>query len=299
MISLSLEVAGATAELRPECGGTVDRLALAPEAGAEVVELLAGQSAGRQEGCEPGLFRGRLLAPFCDRIPGGRYELLGEHHELPINDWENGDAIHGFLYAQPMRVAGRGATSVLLEHQTTGEFPGYPFELALQARYDLEPSRFRLTLTAQNVSETPAPLTLGWHPYFMLPGVQRVDELRLQVPAERYIAVDERLLPTGEMPQLEGSRWDFSSPREIGSQAIDLGYPLAGSRITLLGPRHTMSMEVSGAFRYCQLFVPPDRRSIAIEPITGATDAFNNPELGLTILDPGEAITGECLITLQ
>lgn len=297
-MEVTLRAGSARAEIRPECGGTVDALFLVPEKGGEAVELLAGQPPKDRSGCEPGLFRGRLLAPFCDRIPGGRYEFRGKAYELPINDWENGDAIHGFLYEQPLEPSARSEGSLTLEHRSGDAFPGYPFSLELHARYELEPSRFRLSLAARNCSNVPAPVSLGWHPYFRLPGVQRVDELRLEVPAERYIAVNDRLLPTGELPPAAGTPWDFTSLREIGSSELDLGFPLEGSTVTLVGPSHSISLKLFGAFRYCQLFVPPDRRSIAIEPISGATNAFNRPELGLAVLEPGETISGECEISL-
>jgi aldose 1-epimerase len=35
-----------------------------------------------------------------------------------------------------------------------------------------------------------------------------------------------------------------------------------------------------------QLYIPPSRRSIAIETLSGAPDAFNNG-IGLILLDPG------------
>jgi len=40
------------------------------------------------------------------------------------------------------------------------------------------------------------------------------------------------------------------------------------------------------------LYTPSHRKSIAIEPITGAPNAFNIPELGLKILQPNEIIEG-------
>jgi galactose mutarotase-like enzyme len=49
-------------------------------------------------------------------------------------------------------------------------------------------------------------------------------------------------------------------------------------------------------FRYTQLYIPPQRTSIAVEPVTAATDAFNRPELGLRRLGPGERIDGKVTV---
>jgi aldose 1-epimerase len=40
-------------------------------------------------------------------------------------------------------------------------------------------------------------------------------------------------------------------------------------------------------YNYVVLYIPPDRNSIAVEPMTSSIDAFNNKE-GLIILKPEE-----------
>jgi aldose 1-epimerase len=205
-----------------------------------------------------------------------------------------------------MSVRSRSDKEAVLEYRGGGDWPGYPFGLSVTARYELLPGRFRLTLTAGNHGNGPLPVSLGWHPYFTLPGVPRVDLLRLRLPAERYVRVDEKLIPTGELPPVEGTPWDFTTPRAIGSGELDLGFPLKGEKIVLSTPGErslggnvrTLAIEVSGAFRYCQLFVPPERSSVAVEPLTAATDAFNNPELGLAVLEPGTELRGSCQVSL-
>ena len=52
-----------------------------------------------------------------------------------------------------------------------------------------------------------------------------------------------------------------------------------------------------GAYRYLQVYTPPGRESIAIEPMTCAPNAFNNG-MGLIRLDPGEAFTASFGISL-
>ena len=41
------------------------------------------------------------------------------------------------------------------------------------------------------------PIAFGYHPFFQLPGVPRA-EWEITLPVEEHIAVDERLIPTGE-----------------------------------------------------------------------------------------------------
>ena len=90
--------------------------------------------------------------------------------------------------------------------------------------------------------------------------------------------------------------------RPVGAGDLDLGFPLEGRQILLRASEEkgrSLTMDLGGSFRYCQLFVPPNRGSIAVEPLTAATNAFNQPELGLTILEPGEEVSGSCRLSLS
>lgn len=304
---VTISAGGARAVIRPECGGTVESIELLPPGELEAVPILRGDGAAGEElsgegsaipegECSPRLFRGRLLAPFNDRIPGGRYSFRGESYRLPINDEESGDAIHGFLYRTAMAIKERKeGTLRLISRIRPGEEPGYPFDLELSATYRLRGDRFRLDLTGKNLGDRPLPLTLGWHPYFRRPGADRIDGALLTLPAERYVAVDRDLLPTGKTPPVAGGPWDFRSPRRIGPGEIDLAFELfggaGGATAELRGGERSVEVRPGGACRYLQLFVPPRRDSVAIEPVTAGTDAFNRPELGLRAVEPGETLT--------
>ncbi|MFW6209687.1 MAG: hypothetical protein ACOC7X_13390, partial [Spirochaetota bacterium] len=55
----------------------------------------------------------------------------------------------------------------------------------------------------------------------------------------------------------------------------------------------------SELFAYSQVFIPPTRSSIALEPISAATDAFNKPELGLRVLAPGAEAEGRVSVLVS
>ena len=70
-------------------------------------------------------FRGRLLFPFNDRIPGGVYRFEGREYAFPCT--EGDDALHGFLWQRAMRVRGSGETGdgewlvVRVRHRWVGQ----------------------------------------------------------------------------------------------------------------------------------------------------------------------------------
>ncbi|MFW5844044.1 MAG: hypothetical protein ACOCW6_08965, partial [Spirochaetota bacterium] len=94
-----------------------------------------------------------------------------------------------------------------------------------------------------------------------------------------------------------GGPYDFTSFRPVGDGELDIALvrPPGVAVARTLIDRGSDLVEVEQSvppFGYTQLFVPPDRSSIAVEPITAATDAFNRPELGLTALAPRGTISG-------
>ncbi|MCG8477512.1 MAG: aldose 1-epimerase [Spirochaetales bacterium] len=312
--------AGATALIDARCGGTVHRLSLVPSRDdaspsdgrdpSSAEAILKGDepiAADGEAACDPGLFRGRVLAPFNDRIADGVYRWRGRQFRLPGNDPDTSDAIHGFLYRRTLRrsaisVISNGASETTLE--LCGALPGeeesgYPFLLAASVVYTLRASEFVLTVRLTNLGEEEAPISVGWHPYFRLAAAGcEPDEYRVTVPAERFVEVDAHLLPTGRTPPVAGTPFDFRSPTMVGGRVLDIAFPLAGDRptVSVAGGERIVHMTMEGAFRMAQMFVPADRDSVAIEPVSAPANVFNRPELGVIALAAGESVAGTALL---
>jgi aldose 1-epimerase len=60
----------------------------------------------------------------------------------------------------------------------------------------------------------------------------------------------------------------------------------------LRNPRKKIEVEFhpEKSYPYLQIYIPPHRKSIAIENISGAPDAFNNG-MGFTTLEPGGSVS--------
>jgi aldose 1-epimerase len=53
--------------------------------------------------------RAQVLIPWPNRLEGGSYEFDGKHHQLPLNEPERRDAIHGLVRWATWSVAEREA----------------------------------------------------------------------------------------------------------------------------------------------------------------------------------------------
>ena len=319
---------GTAVTIDPDHGGAVRQIRLVAQGETTPLDIL---SPGTSAEPEPE-FRGCFLFPFNDRIPDGVYHFHDREHRLPINDHEFGDAIHGFAYQKQARVSGaqasaagdRGASSDPASLPPAGAFadagatgatvatgamahvevdvadePGYPFRVRLAVDIALSGPKAALRFTATNIGREAAPVTIGWHPYFCLPG-SVTDELRLRIPASGYVPVDKKLVPTAVSAELTGTELDFTGSRLIGPTTIDIAYGGISGAVTLESRRHRLRLRQDRAlFGYVQVFTPPTRDSIAIEPVSAATNAFNWPELGRRVLEPGQSVAGSVEITVE
>ena len=248
-------------------------------------------------------FRGRVLFPFNDRIPGGKYSFKGMDYELPINDIDDNSSIHGLVYNKPFSITNinlnddSGEISLSMCIDKT-DYASYPFSVTLDITYKLSKSGFSVNYSFQNRGVEPLPVALGWHPYFSLQ--ENVDSLKLKAGGGQYVEVDESLNPTGDVLSVQGSSLDFRNSSLIGDKELDIAFNASSDgKIYLQNQTDQLEIEFDKElFPYVQLFIPPDRKSIAIEPITAATNAFNIDGIGLINLNPGQKRSGSVKISL-
>ncbi|MGH3159738.1 MAG: aldose epimerase, partial [Streptosporangiaceae bacterium] len=140
--------------------------------------LLAGYEVGQL----PPSGAGQLLAPWPNRVDGGRYSVDSRHFQLDLSEPAAGNAIHGLTRWANWTVDEHREDHVRLRHVLLGR-PGYPFCLNIEAEYRLDAEDgLRLEVTARNDGSTCAPWGTGSHPY-LTAGTEVVDECELTLPA--------------------------------------------------------------------------------------------------------------------
>jgi aldose 1-epimerase len=242
--------------------------------------------------------RGQVLAPWPNRLEDGAYEFDGSSHQLPLNEPERQNAIHGLVRDEEWEIAEQEPHRVVVRHRLEPR-PGYPFALDLAIEYALGTDGLTVTTTATNVGPHACPFGSGQHPYLSL-GTATVDSLVLRAPGHTVLLEDDRRLPYGREP-VEGSEYDFRRPRTLGAVRLDDGFTdlERGSdgraRVELRDPvsRAGLDLWVDESYRYLMLFTGDDlpdvaRRSIAVEPMTCPPNAYRSGE-DLVRLEPGES----------
>jgi aldose 1-epimerase len=253
---------------------------------------------------------GAALIPWPNRLEDGRYSFDGAELQVPINEPEKNNAIHGLMRWRSWQIADLAPDRVVMAAHLR-PMTGYPFAVDLAIAYELDDEGLRVTTTATNVGSSVCPYGTGHHPYLAPGGDALLDDCTVQLGAgTRVDTDDERQLPTGRVP-VAGTAYDFGSPRRLGDLAVDYAFTdLArddGGRawLHLTGPDGGVaSLWADRSYPYLEVFtgdtLAPDRRrrGLGVEPMTCPPNAFASGEQVLRI-EPGSSVSTTWGVTLR
>jgi len=287
-----------------------DQVAVVTEVGATLRAYTAGgvevlDGFGVDEPSSAG--RGQVLAPWPNRLDGGRYTFEDRQGAAAIDEPERGNAIHGLVRWLPWRVGSKAEEAVALECVLHPQ-PAYPWRLELGLEYLLGPDGLTIRVRATNASGKPAPFGIGFHPYLTV-GVP-VDQARLTIPASHRLITDERALPVGE-EDVSGTVFDFATGPPIGDTQLDTCYTGlvrdadGRSRTRVETGERAVEVWADERFGYVQAYTgdtlePASRRrhGVALEPMTCPPNAFASG-VDLIRLEPRTAWSGAWGISLH
>ncbi len=166
---------------------------------------------------------GALVGRYGNRIANGRFALDSIEYTLAVNNGPN--HLHGGLVgfdkvvweAEPY--ATTEEVGVNLSYVSIDGEEGYPGNLTVRVTYALTANdELRIDYALETDKATVANVT--HHGYFNLAGHASGDILghELMLAADRFTPVDEGLIPTGELRDVEGTPMDFRVPDAIGER---------------------------------------------------------------------------------
>lgn len=171
---------------------------------------------------------GAVAGRMAGRIANARIEIGGVSYPLAANMGEH--QLHGgpdnFSVRQWAVQEAEDAIRFSL-HSPDGD-QGYPGAVDVTAAYTLTKNVLSLDFEAR--ASKPTVINLTNHAYWNLSGGERgAFAHELQIMGSRYLPLDARLLPSGELRGVAGTRWDFRSPRDVGG-VYDNCWVLDGAR---------------------------------------------------------------------
>ncbi|TSA86818.1 aldose 1-epimerase [Deinococcus detaillensis] len=281
-------------------------LEVAPEYGASILNLSAasGRSVMRPVNTESvhsssdtAMF---ALMPYSNRIRDARFEFEGLTVQLRP---KAGSTLiqHGDVRNRPWQVQKISETQIRCTFDSR-EFAdvNWPWAFTAQMEYHLSGPHCDTALTLTNVSDSIMPAGIGLHPYFQR--LQGGQEPTLQFEAGGWYATDENSLPLGGAQAIPAAL-DFSSARQVGDAQIDAVFASWEGTARLNWPQRSLTLTADNVFSHLVLFTAPDG-SLALEPVSHATDAFNLASRGvhgtdMKTLTPQQSLSGAVRLSLE
>jgi aldose 1-epimerase len=248
------------------------------------------------------LFGIPFLAPWANRLSkkeywvGDRcYQLNASFGNLRFDHY--GQVIHGLLLFEPWTVmeleaTPDGARLVSRIHFSSRPclISQFPFAHTLEMRHLLRDGRLRITLRISNECVEPFPVSIGFHPYYVIPETRR-DDWRLQLAARTRFELNGNQMPTGITTPVE--------QRDLAVKEVELDDVFSGLVRNEQGEAHfSISCNVGSLktgfgphYKVAVVYAPRTHDFVCIEPMATITNALNlryeGLDVDLPMVEPG------------
>ncbi|MBE6791169.1 MAG: galactose mutarotase [Ruminococcaceae bacterium] len=168
-------------------------------------------------------YQGVIVGPVCNRIGGAEIEIGGENYPLTANE-KGITCLHsgGELGFSLWKAIVTDSDSVEFSYIAADGSHGFPGEKEVKVTYKLTEEN-AVHISYEAVSSKDTYLNFTNHAYFNLNGFNNGDILShsLTLDADLFTEVDENSIPTGKNIPVDGTAFDFRSPRIIGKDIDD------------------------------------------------------------------------------
>jgi aldose 1-epimerase len=253
---------------------------------SQALEIVEGNDFSKGWGdFENNGFRGGKMSPFSCRLENGQYIIEDTTYTLE-KFYHDKHALHGILYDAVFTIQSTDANAesamINLAYHYKGTDKGFPFTYSLLIKWQLHKNNLVTVETIiTNLSESTIPMMDGWHPYFKLG--PSINDASITLKANGKIEYDESLVPTGKI--LDEN--EFKISKKIDDLHLDNCYLVDARENTCLleNEQYQIVVQPLMNYPYLQLYTPSDRKSIAIENLSGIPNCFNN-KIGLQLMKP-------------
>lgn len=165
-----------------------------------------------------------LIGRYGNRIKEGKFTLHGKEYQLAINNGPN--ALHGGptgFHARVWNAIQMNEQTLALNYVSAYGEEGFSGELKTTVVYTFNNDN-ELVIDYLATTNKQTIINLTNHGFFSLAGIAdptpTIDNLICEINADFFIPIDNTSIPTGEILKVEGTPFDFRTPKPVG-QDID------------------------------------------------------------------------------
>lgn len=240
------------------------------------------------------------LLPFSNRIRDANFVFNGQVVQLRANT-NDGLAQHGDVRNRPWQVSRASGQHLICDFDSR-DFAdiNWPWAFTARVEYILHGLHLDTSVTLTNADTRDMPAGVGLHPYFAR--LQDGLDPHMHFDAELTYDTDERLLTVGSSRSVHPKE-DYRTPSQIGTRQIDRTYTGWDGIARLDWGARALLLTADNPFSHLVVYTAPDG-SLALEPTSHATDAFNLAAQGIggvdmRVLTPGQSLAGTARVTLE
>lgn len=234
-----------------------------------------------------------ILFPFANRINDGQFNFNGSNYKLQCNEKQLNNAIHGLVYNKAFQVDElkkfENHAEIKLYYEEINPPTGYPFKFRVELTYKLTNEFLSLKINVINLDDKKLPFTVGWHPYFKSVDL---DKSKIQFDCIKKIKCNKNNIALGFEP------FNSKMPLSLRKRRFDDAFVLENPDVKFFTPEYDLVLKSSEKESFLQLYTPMNTNAIAIEPMTGVSDSFNN-KIGLKKLSSGQSYSIEWQVSIK
>lgn len=192
----------------------------APDKEGDPTDVVIGMSSTADfiNSTEP--YFGATIGRVGNRIAKGNFKLDGREYNIPPNNGPN--ALHGGpkgFQSVVWDAEQPNQNTIILRYEAPDMEEGFPGKLNVEVTYSLSESN-SLLMEYRATTDKPTLVNLTNHAFFNLngEGSGTILDHTLQIHADVYTPVNEDLIPTGELREVEETPFDFKNARRIGAR---------------------------------------------------------------------------------
>lgn len=198
-------------------GGRIVSL-LVPDKNGNLTDVVLGHDKIKSYLSVSESYFGALIGRYGNRLSNGSFTIDGETFQSSLNNGVN--MLHGGkkgFHTQVWQAKMIGDDALELTYFSKAMEEGFPGNLHVKVTYKLtEDNGLKISYEANTDASTVVNLTN--HSYFNLNGEGSGTILNhsLQVFANQYTPVNDKLIPTGKIESVRNTPFDFNRPKTIG-----------------------------------------------------------------------------------
>jgi aldose 1-epimerase len=214
------------------------------------------------------------LVPFCNRISKAQFVLGGHKVKLRPDDGEHAHHGHGWMRAWTVVEHSQTRCVMTYGHESND----WPWAYEARQVFEVRQGGLKVWLSVKNLSQTPMPAGLGFHPYFPLS-----DQTQLRSGVSGVWINDHASIPKEWHAGTRFKAWvegDFVRD-EAGLNHCYTGFQ---GRAELMEGADITTLRASPDCQFLQVFSPSEADFVCLLPVNHMPDPFQHANSGLRCL---------------